>query len=326
MTNDLKRHEKYKELSRHIYNIDKESAPKGTIPLYVHENKKTGFFGCAYKYEDRIVVVFRGTEGLNKDDLKTDLRMLGNRIPPQVTDAITFTQQIKKVMKKDYPGYKLDLSGHSLGGSLSQYVHVLVEGVNKTVTFHPYGTSDTLEKYLFKNKPANPVDNITNYCDKNDKISGIFSKHTQIGKCYEVGIKDEAKKSKDVFKNHKIENLKPLSTRVEFKQSKSMQSQAGNIYREGIEKIKKIPDKSFDKVKDQLHISHVQGVGCAGTYSVSGYTRDDGTKVSGYTRTCGAKHKEMSTEERQMGQEKYKGKRFQDIPSDELERAISYFV
>lgn len=34
----------------------------------------------------------------------------------------------------------------------------------------------------------------------------------------------------------------------------------------------------------------------------------------------------MSTEERQMGQEKYKNKRFQDIPSDELETAISYFV
>ena len=26
--------------------------------------------------------------------------------------------------------------------------------------------------------------------------------------------------------------------------------------------------------------------GCPGSYSVSGYTRDDGTKVDGYTRTC----------------------------------------
>lgn len=29
---------------------------------------------------------------------------------------------------------------------------------------------------------------------------------------------------------------------------------------------------------------------CKGTYSVSGYTRNDGTEVSGYTRTCGAAH------------------------------------
>ena len=30
--------------------------------------------------------------------------------------------------------------------------------------------------------------------------------------------------------------------------------------------------------------------GCAGTYSVSGYTRSDGLKVPSYERTCGAKH------------------------------------
>lgn len=30
--------------------------------------------------------------------------------------------------------------------------------------------------------------------------------------------------------------------------------------------------------------------GCAGSYSVSGYTRADGKEVSGYTRTCGAAH------------------------------------
>ena len=30
--------------------------------------------------------------------------------------------------------------------------------------------------------------------------------------------------------------------------------------------------------------------GCVGSYSVSGYTRGDGTDVSGYTRSCGAAH------------------------------------
>jgi len=35
--------------------------------------------------------------------------------------------------------------------------------------------------------------------------------------------------------------------------------------------------------------------GCAGSYSVSGYTRSDGTEVSGYTRTCGAAHNSSSS-------------------------------
>ncbi len=35
--------------------------------------------------------------------------------------------------------------------------------------------------------------------------------------------------------------------------------------------------------------------GCAGSYSVSGYTRSDGTQVSSYTRTCGAAHSSSSS-------------------------------
>ena len=35
--------------------------------------------------------------------------------------------------------------------------------------------------------------------------------------------------------------------------------------------------------------------GCIGSYSVSGYTRADGTEVSGYTRTCGAVHNSSSS-------------------------------
>ena len=71
--------------------------------------------------------------------------------------------------------------------------------------------------------------------------------------------------------------------------------------------------------------SHSQK-GCVGYYQVSGYTRADGTEVKGYTRTCGAKHADISKEERLTGQTKYKGKKFQDIPADKLEDAISYFI
>ena len=79
-----------------------------------------------------------------------------------------------------------------------------------------------------------------------------------------------------------------------------------------------------NQIKDKSK-SHSQK-GCVGSYPVSGYTRSDGTEVKGYTRTCGAKHAGMSKEERLAGQTKYKGKKFQDIPQDELEDAISYFI
>ena len=39
----------------------------------------------------------------------------------------------------------------------------------------------------------------------------------------------------------------------------------------------------------------VKDNGCIGSYSVSGYTRSDGTQVSSYTRTCGAAHNSSSS-------------------------------
>lgn len=90
---------------------------------------------------------------------------------------------------------------------------------------------------------------------------------------------------------------------------------------------RRIPKKKLNIPKDKKSQkqSHSQN-GCVGSYQVSSYTRADGTEVKGYTRTCGAKHTGMSKEERLAGQEKYRGKRMQDLTQAELEDAISYFI
>ena len=288
--NEIIRHEKYRDLSQSIYPQNLKNFPKDVIPLYVHENKKNGFFAYACKYQDRIVIVFRGTELKKWSDLKNDYCM-GKRkdIPEQVQDALMFTKQVKQVMKTKYPNYKLDLTGHSLGGSLAQYTHVLVKGINETVTFNPYGTRKTLEHYFENNTSQSPTDKITNYCVQDDMVGDKLSNGTQLGKVYYIDIIDP-KGSK-----HQIENMRPLSTR------------------------------RMQKNKGQKTISENSSSNCTGSYTVQGYTRSDGTKVKEYVRTCG-KHNKMSMEERAKGQAKYKGKRFQDIPLDELEEAIGYFV
>lgn len=318
---EIARHEKYKELCKHIYQENLKYCPKDTIPLYAHENKKNGFFACAYKYQDRIVIVFRGTEFPKKNDVKNDFNMGIHNIPEQTSDALLFTKQIKKVMKTKYPNYKLDLTGHSLGGSLAQYTHVLTKGINETVTFNPYGTYNTLKEYLKNNQPQSSIDKIENYCASGDIISNKLSQKSQIGTCYEIKVNENSSKdilskfihlnsrklffygldnfintSKKIKNAHQVENLKPLSER-----------------------------KKIQKNKAQKTISENSSSNCIGSYTVQGYTRSDGTKVKEYIRTCG-KHNKMSMEERAKGQAKYKGKRFQDIPADELEEAIGYFV
>ena len=291
---EITRHEKYKELCKDIYPQNLKNFPKDVVPLYVHENKKNGFFAYACKYQDRIVIVFRGSEldtfNGKITDGRNDINMGIHRIPNQVHDALLFTKQIKQVMKTKYPNYKLDLTGHSLGGSLAQYTHVLVKGINETVTFNPYGTRKTLEKYFENNTSQNPTDKITNYCVTGDMVGDILSQDKQLGKVYYIDIKDKN------GSKHQVENIKPLSNRK-------------NTY------------KNYNLPKENLNSSS----NCTGSYTVQGYTRSDGTKVREYIRTCG-KHNKMSMEERAKGQAKYKGKRFQDIPADELEEAIGYFV
>lgn len=298
MSEEIKRHEMYKELSRHIYHYGQESSPKGAVPLYIHQNPENGFFACAYKYQDRIVIVFRGTE--DENDRKNDVNMGIHRIPSQVSDAIYFVKQMKEVIKKDYPEHKLDTTGQSLGGSLSQYVHVLEKGINESVTFQPFGVGHSLDKYFSNNSSKNPIDKITNYCVEKDWVSGKFSRNTQIGRCYDIDIKSEYKNSDDIWKYHKIENLESLSTR----------KYRNNGYIPGVNN----KGKSYTTK------------GCVGSYQVSGYTRADGTEVKGYTRTCGAKHAGMSQEERLAGQAKYKNKRMQDLSDAELQDAISFFI
>lgn len=78
---------------------------------------------------------------------------------------------------------------------------------------------------------------------------------------------------------------------------------------------RKQPKKKLNLQKNNS--THIVPQGCVGTYQVSSYTREDGTKISSYTKTCGAKH---------LGKEKFSNKKFQDLSSAELLEAISYFV
>ena len=320
--NEIIRHEKYRELCKDIYPQNLKNFPKDVVPLYVHENKNNGFFAYACKYQDRIVIVFRGTEFTKGNDLKNDYCM-GKRkaIPEQAHDAYIFTERIKQVMKTKYPNYKLDLTGHSLGGSLAQYTHVLVKGINETVTFNPYGTRKTLEKYFENNTSQSPTDKITNYCASHDLISNTFSKKFQIGICYEINV--DSIPYQDILSKLIRLNKKNLYLNTLDKVMSYQKLVQDSHYTENMKPLSE--RKKMQKNKGQKTISENSSSNCTGSYTVQGYTRSDGTKVKEYVRTCG-KHNKMSMEERAKGQAKYRGKRFQDIPLDELEEAIGYFV
>lgn len=132
----------------------------------------------------------------------------------------------------------------------------------------------------------------------------------------------------EIKNEHKNEKINPDSPEIKeiIARKVAERMQAGKLILDP--SGRRTPKKKLNGVNSGVNNkgkSHSQK-GCVGSYSVSGYTRSDGTEVKGYTRTCGAKHAGMSKEERLAGQAKYKGKRMQDLTQAELEEAISYFI
>ena len=195
--------------------------------------------------------------------------MYNNILPDQTESALNVYDMVNKFCTEN--GMNLMVTGHSLGGSLAQIVSAFRN--TKSVTFNAYGVKNMLPKDLLQNDKYN----IINYCNKKDKITTMNAEY-HIGKCYVV-------ESKNIFKNpHYLENMGSLYEREEttgsylqYEYDKAEQSQ-----------------KEFEEYqkygRKMIHMpginSDVNGSECKGSYAVSGYTREDGTKVDGYIRKC----------------------------------------
>lgn len=150
MSNEIERHERYKQYAKNAYEIERSKFPQDVFIYGFQQNPETGFFGYALIEKDKIVIVFRGTDKKSFDTVKTDYKndinmAMFNKVPEQVTDALNFYDEIKS----NFPNKKIDVTGHSLGGSLAQYVAIM-RNVNEAVCFCPVGIGHSMENYLSK--------------------------------------------------------------------------------------------------------------------------------------------------------------------------------
>ena len=128
---EIKRHERYKIYAKYAYKYTPTKLPI----ILKRENFKTGFAGYAIKDENHIVIVYKGTDIKDVHDRMNDVNMAAlKKIPEQVTDAL----KLYDIVKTSYPNTKIDVTGHSLGGSLAQYV-AIIRNVNEAVCFCPVG-------------------------------------------------------------------------------------------------------------------------------------------------------------------------------------------
>ena len=267
--NDTKYHEVLKQAAGYSYK-NGSPAPEGYEVVKSIDNKDTGFHAEVLAKGNDVIVAYRGTDQPIGIDGINDFAMARKNIPKQATEAIKVYDQVKQ----DYPNSEVTVTGHSLGGSLSQIVSS-VRGC-EAVTFNAYGTKD-----MFENSANIKEDNIVNYVNEMDGITMVNGEN-HVGEIYSVpNIAQDSKFSIFYKLNcHYLEGMGNLSERIQ-KTPNEIKEKAARIHPNALKaknKISEIGNKQSSK-------SH-----CVGSYSVSGYTRSNGTKVGDYTRSCGAKH------------------------------------
>ena len=276
--NDTKYHEVLKQAAGYSYK-NGSPAPDGYEVVKSVDNKDTGFHAEVLAKGNDVIVSYRGTNITSVQDIRNDVAMARDKIPVQATDAIKVYDQVKQ----DYPNSDVTVTGHSLGGSLSQIVSS-VRGC-EAVTFNAYGTKD-----MFENSANIKEENIVNYVNEWDPIT-MSNAENHVGETYAV-------KGENMRNPHKLETMTDLESREyrtpeNLKKHKNVLNRIENKAEHVTSKIKEKTDKNFEERKAHRtdNDSTKKDTGsCVGSYSVSGYTRSDGTKVGDYTRTCGAKH------------------------------------
>ncbi len=178
--------------------IDASRWFKGIIPLpdltavaptIEYDN---GFAATVFMRENKIVIAYRGTDTsdlLGDDGADAALNSIFPAWHLQFTDALKLAYDLQV----QYPDVDINVTGHSLGGSLAQVVTQMF-GFSGAA-FDPLGAKNIVASFCFQElaKVYNPdflrgvgaSSSFTNYCVVNSLLSGfLFGRH--IGNTYDL--------------------------------------------------------------------------------------------------------------------------------------------
>lgn len=116
--------------------------------LFSYENNEAidsklsnGFYGVAFinRDERKVIIAYRGTDDIADKLADVDICLL-NKYNPQLTCTYWMLQHVKKKLEADnLMGCYIDFTGHSLGGALAQFAHVINQNAGRTVTWNTLG-------------------------------------------------------------------------------------------------------------------------------------------------------------------------------------------
>ena len=253
-----------------------------------------------YKKDNKVVMAMSGTNLISPLDDKNSLEIIKTtKIPRQFYSAEKMYQTIKKV----YPDADIEFVGYSLGGSLANLMSHYTGKPSTAIA--PIGS-----KHIAK---ANPEifkyddSKIDTYGFKNDSFYH-FGNGKQSGKIHNLPIYNlnplsthllgNYQKQVDVGLSRDIDNIKYRHNG----QIKNFQTYTGfaapindgntffateDIAKMSTDEFLAVEDIINNQIKNKIAVpkSEANQKVAQGAYIyISGYTRDDGTKVSGYYR------------------------------------------
>lgn len=140
---------------------------------YSYLNAQYGYKAGIIKNDElkTYIIVFRGTS--NFKNIIEDVELILGLIPSYFKNGEEIYKYAVNLAVKD--NYNLIATGHSLGGSVCQYISNKF-GI-QSITFNPFGVMRSLTNISDLNKAK-----CTNYCVWGDEVSSIDSSH-QYGNC-----------------------------------------------------------------------------------------------------------------------------------------------
>ena len=125
---------------------------------------ENGFHAKALEKDGVVMVVFRGSDDMG--DLRVDHQMLSGKLPDQFQNAVDFMEQVRAAN----PDKKIVVTGHSLGGALTELVSSKYDDV-LGISFDAVGTRSLVDSADGVARGLKDHNNTINYIVNGDIIS-----------------------------------------------------------------------------------------------------------------------------------------------------------
>lgn len=156
-----------------------------------------GFHAKALEKDGVVMVVFRGSDDMG--DLRVDHQMLSGKLPDQFQNAVDFMEQVRA----NNPNKKIVVTGHSLGGALTELVASKYDDV-LGISFDAVGTKGLVTSKTGIAKGLKDNANTINYVVSGDVISNATP---HVGQTTLVDVVADASKGNRVQSPHAIGNF-----------------------------------------------------------------------------------------------------------------------